>query len=86
MSTFDAVRALLEDVLQLGARAALLTPDSALLGSIPEFDSMALATVLTELEDRFGIVIADGDLSEEAFLTVGALTGLVEAKLAEALP
>lgn len=86
MSTFDAIRTLLGDVLQLGDRTALLTPDSGLLGSIAEFDSMAVATVLTELEDRLGIVIADDDLREEVFMTVGTLTRLVEAKLAETLP
>ena len=49
------LRALLADVLGLGEeRAAALTDDSGLFGELPEFDSMAVATVLTEMEDRLG--------------------------------
>ena len=40
------LRALLADILGLGeARAAALTEDSGLFGALPEFDSMAVATV-----------------------------------------
>src|SRR3546814_12364675 len=58
-----ALRALLADVLGLGeARAAALTDDSGLFGELPEFDSMAVATVLTEMEDRLGITIDDDEV------------------------
>ena len=53
-----ALRALLADVLGLGeARAAALTDDSGLFGELPEFDSMAVATLLTGLEERLAILI-----------------------------
>ena len=62
------LRALLADVLGLGAeRAAALTEDSGLFGELPEFDSMAVATVLTEMEDRLGILIDDDDVDGEIF-------------------
>lgn len=69
------LRALLADVLGLGeARAAALTGDSGLFGALPEFDSMAVATVLTEMEDRLGIIIIDDDEIEgEIFETYGNL-------------
>lgn len=82
-TTLERVRTLLGDVLALGERAQLLTPETGLLGSIPEMDSMAVATVVAQLEDRFGLVLDDSDLTEEAFLTVGALVRLVDAKMAE---
>ena len=68
------LRALLADVLGLGeARAAALTDDSGLFGELPEFDSMAVATVLTEMEDRLDIVIDDDEVDGEIFETYGNL-------------
>ncbi|WP_404379887.1 acyl carrier protein [Caenispirillum salinarum] len=84
MTTLDHVKGLLGEVLQLGPRAETLTADTPLLGSLPEFDSMAVATVIAGLEDRFDIVIEDDDLSVEVFETVGSLCALVDDKLHEA--
>lgn len=68
------LRALLADVLGLGAdRAAALTKESGLFGELPEFDSMAVATVLTEMEDRLGILIDDDEIDGEIFETYGSL-------------
>ena len=68
------LRALLADVLGLGEeRAAALTGDSGLFGELPEFDSMAVATVLTEMEDRLGIIIDDDEVDGEIFETYGNL-------------
>ena len=50
MVTFEQVRQIVGDVLQLGDRTAKLEPDTALLGSIPEFDSMAVVSVITALK------------------------------------
>ena len=74
-ATVDAIlRALLADVLGLGERrAAALTEDSGLFGELPEFDSMAVATVLTEMEDRLGILIDDDEIDGEIFETYGNL-------------
>jgi acyl carrier protein len=74
-ATVDAtLRALLADVLGLGEeRAAALTDDNGLFGALPEFDSMAVATVLTEMEDRLGILIDDDEIDGEIFETYGNL-------------
>ena len=84
-SSVDTVlRALLADILGLGAdRAAALTTGSGLFGALPEFDSMAVATVLTEMEDRLGIVIDDDEVEGEIFETYGNLLAFAQRKAAD---
>lgn len=77
----DKIREILRDTLQLGARADQLTADSPLLGAIPEFDSMAVVTVLTMVEEAFGITIDDDEVSAELFETVGTLAGFIDSKV-----
>jgi len=77
----DEVRELLRSALQLGERADRLTAGSGLLGSIPEFDSMAVVTVVTMIEDEFGITIDDDEVSAEIFETVGSLADFVARKV-----
>jgi acyl carrier protein len=76
----DEVRGVLRDTLQLGSRADQLTADSALLGSLPELDSMAVVSLLTALEERFGISVDDDEISAENFETLGSLTEFVKRK------
>ena len=83
MSTTDEVIVILGEVLQLGNRTATLGAQTPLLGSLPELDSMAVATVIAGVEDRFGIYVEDDELSASVFSTVGTLAAFVEAKLAE---
>jgi acyl carrier protein len=80
--TIDAVRAVLTRSLQLGPRGAGLTRETPLLGGLPELDSMAVVHVLAALEEQFGIIVADDDVSAETFATFGSLADFVEAKLA----
>jgi acyl carrier protein len=80
--TEATLRSILADILGLGdARAAALTGDSGLFGALPEFDSMAVATVLTEMEDRLGIIIDDSDVDGELFETFGALLAFARTKV-----
>ena len=83
MQHLQEVTNILADVLSLGERKNSLTADSALLGSIPELDSMAVVNVITALEDHFGITVDDDEISAQTFETVGTLTGFIEHKLAE---
>jgi acyl carrier protein len=70
----DAVRAVLRDVLGIeAARAAAFTEATPLFGSLPELDSMAVAGLLTELEDRLGIVIDDDEVDGEMLESFGSL-------------
>ena len=69
------VRAVLRDTLGLSEeRAAAFDSDTPLFGALPELDSMAVAGVLTELEDRLGIIIEDDEVDGEMLETFGALT------------
>ena len=82
MDTTAEVKAILGEVLQLGPRASELTAETELLGSLPELDSMAVATVIAGIEDRFGVFVEDDELSAETFATVGSLAAFVDQKLA----
>ena len=54
------LRQILADVLGLKpGQADGFTPDTGLFGHLPELDSMAVAGLLTELEDRLDIIIDD---------------------------
>ena len=73
----DTVRALLVDTLGLSkSRVAKFTDETELFGALPEFDSMAVATLLTELEERLGILIEDDDVEAEDLMSFGRLLGL----------
>ncbi|MGH6730109.1 MAG: acyl carrier protein [Sphingomicrobium sp.] len=75
----DTVRALLVDTLGLSkSRVAKFTDETELFGALPEFDSMAVATLLTELEDRLGILIEDDDVEAEDLMSFGRLLGLAK--------
>jgi acyl carrier protein len=73
---------ILGEILGLGDRAERMTDGSALLGSLPELDSMAVVSVITTIEERFGIAIGDDEISADTFGTFGSLRQFVEAKLA----
>lgn len=73
------VRALLVDVLGLKpSHVAGFDDQTELFGAIPELDSMAVATLLTELEERLGILIEDDDVEADDLLTFGRLVSLAE--------
>jgi acyl carrier protein len=80
MSIEHSVLSILARTLQLGDRASKLDRDSLLLGAIPEFDSMAVVTVLTALEENFGFVVDDDEIEASIFTTVGTLMDFVERK------
>lgn len=75
------VRSTLVDLLGIAAdRAATFDENTPLFGALPELDSMAVATLLTELEDRLGITIDDDEIDVEMFETFGALVRFAVGK------
>lgn len=77
------LRSLLGDVLGLApARTAALSADSGLFGALPELDSMAVAGLLTEIEDRFDIVIDDDEVDGDMLGTYGDLLTFINNKRA----
>ncbi len=83
MTTINEVKSLLAEILQLGERRDMLDESTALLGSLPELDSMAVATVIAGIEDRFDVYVEDDEISAEVFRTVGTLTEFVDRKLTQ---
>jgi acyl carrier protein len=81
VTTIEDVKTVLGRTLQLGDRAKKFDATTGLFGNIPEFDSMAVVTVVTALEERFGIVVEDDEITADIFETVGSLSRFVEGKL-----
>ncbi len=77
----NAVRGVLRDVLGISQeRVAAFESTTPLFGALPELDSMAVAGVLTELEDRLGIIIEDDEVDGEMLETFGALSRFAMTK------
>ncbi|CAM3880538.1 acyl carrier protein [Rheinheimera salexigens] len=70
---------ILRSVLQIDTQ---FEDDTLLLGAIPEFDSMAVITVITELEEQLGIQIDDDEISAEVFESFGQLYSFIQQKQA----
>ena len=74
---------ILGEILSLGDRANRFTDQTQLLGSLPELDSMAVVSVITTIEERFGVVVDDDEISAQTFATFGSLRAFVEQKVDE---
>ena len=80
----QSLKAILCDVLGLDPIVvADFTDDTGLFGHLPELDSMAVAGLLTEVEDRLHILIEDDDVDGEMLETYGGLRSFIEMKVAE---
>lgn len=78
----DDIRSLLSDVLGIARdRAATFTDTTELFGSLPELDSMAVANLLAELEDRMGIIVEADEVDGDMLGTFGGLVDFVSRKL-----
>ena len=81
MDIHGEVVSILDDVLSLDGRGRSFTRETALLGAIPELDSMAVVALITSMEERFGFFVDDDEIDGSAFATVGTLTDFVHGKL-----
>ena len=83
--TDTLLRRILVDVLGLGQdRVDQFTTETGLFGHLPELDSMAVAGLLTEMEDRMHIVIEDDEVDGDLLESFGSLLAFAESKRAEA--
>lgn len=82
METELKVKQVLATVLNLGERVAKFDAGTPLLGAVPELDSMAVVSLLTALEEKFGFTIEDDEVDGRTFASVGNLVAFVEGKLA----
>ena len=75
------LRAVLVDVLGLPrAKVERFDESTPLFGALPEFDSMAVAGLLTELEERLGILIEDHEVDADMLETFGSLLTFARTK------
>lgn len=81
MAVMDDVKAVVGEALQISDRVQSFDEDTALLGSIPELDSMAVVTIITALEEQFDFEVDDDEISAETFETLGSLCAFVEQKM-----
>lgn len=80
MTITQAVLRVLDESLNLQGRSAGFTRQTALLGALPELDSMAVVGLITALEEQFGLVIDDDEINGALFASVGALVDFVSQK------
>ena len=79
--TDRALRAAVARALALSpSRVAQFDADTGLFGHLPELDSMAVAGLLTEIEDSLGIIIEDDEVDADMLETYGALLAFVHRK------
>jgi acyl carrier protein len=81
MSRREQVLMLLQQVLQLPQGCMGLQDNSRLIGALPEFDSMAVVTLITALEEQFCFVIDDDEIDSRVFASVGSLLAFVDQKV-----
>ncbi len=75
------LRAVLVDVLGLPeAQVAGFDEPTPLFGALPQFDSLAVAGLLTALEERLGILIEDHEVDADMLETFGSLLTFARAK------
>jgi len=77
MISLDEIKTIIGDVLQLGDRVNVFDRSTPLLGAVPEFDSMAVVSVITAIEEQYGIVVEDDEISAEVFESLGSLYDFV---------
>ena len=81
MVEFDDVRRLVIELLHLDDRTETFGTVTPLLGRVPEFDARAVSALLKAMEDRFGIQVADDEISAEDFETVGRVYEVVQERM-----
>ena len=80
MSLQQEIKMLSKDTLQLD-EVDNWDEETEILGAIPEFDSMAIVTVLTMVEENYGIMIEDDEVGAEVFETLGSLVTFIGEKV-----
>ncbi|MEN3068183.1 acyl carrier protein [Uliginosibacterium sediminicola] len=83
LDTRKELAKVLDDVLALGGRAETFDDSTALLGALPELDSMAVVGIIAALEEHFAIYFADDEIDGSSFASFGSLRQLIGDKLAQ---
>ncbi|MEE4246227.1 MAG: phosphopantetheine-binding protein [Kangiellaceae bacterium] len=78
----SSTKQMLIETLSLDMTSDQLDDDALLLGAIPEFDSMAIVSVITSIEETYNVQVEDDEMSAEVFETVESLTDFIAEKVA----
>jgi acyl carrier protein len=81
MVGIEDVKRLVAEVLGVEDRMATFHEDTPLAGGLPEFDSMAVVSVITAIEETYGVTVEDDDISAETFATFGSVRQFVNRKV-----
>lgn len=81
MTTLETVLTVIDEALSLQGQAQSFSPETPLLGALPELDSMAVLALIAGLEERFDIAFLDDELNAAVFATVGSLSHAVDQRL-----
>lgn len=74
----QVLRSVLADVIGLSPdRALRIEPEERLYGAMPELDSLGVAGILAELEERLDLSISEDELSFDSVETYGSLLQFV---------
>jgi acyl carrier protein len=72
------IKQLLIETLSLDINTSDMDDDAPLLGDIPEFDSMAIVSVITTLEENYNFSTADDELTAEVFESIQTVVSFVQ--------
>ena len=81
MDVRQEILTILDETMVLNGRSREFTDSRPLLSSLPEMDSMVVVAIITNLEERFGFIVEDDDISGETFHNLGSLVAFVDSKL-----
>jgi len=81
MNALSIARDILRKNLQLGARGDLLTEESALMGALPELNSLTVVSIVASIEELLGVTVVDGEINADVFRTLGSLARFIASKL-----
>jgi acyl carrier protein len=76
------LRIILESAVGKRSMPKALDDSTPLLGAVPELDSMAVLSILTQIQEDLGCPIEDDEVEASIFETFGSLRRFVESKLA----
>ena len=82
MPTIEQVLAVLAKSVPIPEDMEAMGEHAPLLGAIPELDSLAITSIIMDLEKTFGIGFEADELDAQVFNTVGTLRDLIVLKMA----
>ncbi len=75
------IREILDREFELDAGAGTLDDDTGLLGKGIGLDSVEVLTLVSAIEETFGLTIDDDELEPEQFATIGTIIDFVARRL-----